>query len=135
MTNYPSFKIDLYDVTINVICCEKWREEVACILKKEDYEEEKDLANADGFAMKMPGKDGFYVGFSPSIADSTVYHECIHLLIFVMNCCHLKSDVFNSESIAYLGEYIIENVIRVKHRPYFINDNGTINKRSKRKKK
>ena len=110
-----SFKIDLYDVTINVICCEKWREEVKCILAKENYEEEKELENADGFAMKMPGKNGFYVCFSPEISNSTVYHECIHLLVFVMNSCHLILDVNNSESIAYLGAYIIDETMKIKN--------------------
>ena len=113
MTDYPCFKIDLYDVIINVVCCKDWDKEAKRILEKENISIELD--NTEAYALKIPGKDGYYVFFRPNVANKIVYHECIHLLVFVMNGCNLILDVDNSESIAYLGEYIIENVMRIKN--------------------
>lgn len=113
MTDYPHFKINLYDVTINVICCKDWEQKAKRILEKHNLTLELD--NTEANALKLPGKDGYYAFFSPDADNKTIYHECIHLLIFIMDDCNLILDVDNSESIAYLGEYIIDNVMKIKN--------------------
>jgi len=113
MTDYPSFNIDVYYTRVHVVCDDDWRKIANGILKKDGLN--VDLENAEAFSLRLKNQYGCYVFFHPDAEDRCIYHEATHVLMYVMDECDLSFDVNSSEPIAYLLEYIIDSILKLKN--------------------
>lgn len=113
MTHH-TFNIDVYLESINVICDKDWPSIARRIAKEHGGSADTITEDAEAFAMLINKKDGIYIFFKPGAADRVIYHECIHIVAYMMFKCDLSFDLEHQEPIAYLAEHIIENVMKIK---------------------
>ena len=117
-SDYPHFYIDVYDIKINVIFNDNWIQIAKEFLITSGSSIEFDEDSTNAFSLKPKGLQELYMFFpsSKKVKNKTIYHECLHITMYVMYICNLEFDVDHQESIAYLGEYIINETMKIKKR-------------------
>ena len=112
---YPHFHIDVYDLQINVIIDNNWQKIAQNIFDKEKVDS-LNIENAEAYACKIGGRKGFYMFFNENASNKIIYHECMHMILYVAIARGLDVNASNKEHIAYLAEYIIDETMKIRDR-------------------
>ena len=54
--------------------------------------------------------------FNESASNKIIYHECMHMILYVAIARGLDVNASNKEHIAYLAEYIIDETMKIRDR-------------------
>lgn len=111
MKKYPSFKIDFLGCKITVIFDKDWRDIARKILKRPLSTDDKEVKSN---AMVIIFKQEYYLLSNRAIKYGVLAHECFHLLMWIAEDFDIRLDVNNQETTAYLLEYLIDEVMKIK---------------------
>lgn len=111
MKKYPSFKIDFLGCKVTVIFDKNWRDIARKILKRPLATDDKEVKSN---AMVIIFNQDYYLLSNRSVNYSTLVHECFHLLMWIASDFSIHFNANNHEAMAYLLEYLIEEVMRIK---------------------
>lgn len=111
MKKYPSFKIDLLGCNVVVILDKDWLKVAGDILKK-DLSEGERFNGANGIAFALD--NSYYIAAPKTVKESTLYHECFHVMSEICNDFEIDITHENHEFGAYLIEYLIEQTIKIR---------------------
>lgn len=130
MTDYPFFNIDIYDCKVHVIFGDDWKE-IAKKIIKERLDQEVDVDNFHALTIHHVGEwkgyhvHDYFMCFRKNCPLNNIYHECMHILMYVIDDFCLGFDISIHEHIAYLGEYIINETMKIYDKMKKDKDNAT----------
>jgi len=111
MKKYPSFKIDFLGCKITVIFDKDWRDIARKILKRPLKTDDSEVKSN---AMVIIFNQDYYLLSKQSVEYSILAHECFHLLMWIANDFDIHFTANNHEAMAYLLEYLIDEVMKIK---------------------
>ena len=115
MKKYPSFKVDFLGCKITVIFDKDWREIARNILKRPLATDDSEVKSN---AMVIIFKQDYYLLSNRAIKYGVLVHECFHLLMWIADDFDMRFNVNDHESMAYLLEYLIDEVMKIKKEGY-----------------
>ncbi|MGD9276280.1 MAG: hypothetical protein PVJ67_03855 [Candidatus Pacearchaeota archaeon] len=110
--NYKkTFKVEMYGCRINVYFCDTWKEFATStyeFLSKEKI----NLLDTEAFCFAHNRE--YYVFFDTNVKMSIIVHECIHLLMFIIDDYELELNINTQEWIAYLMQFFVDKILEIK---------------------
>jgi hypothetical protein len=112
MTDYPHFEIDFLGCTVRLILDSEWLK-IASKILNDDLSQDENICSSNAIAF---AKDNtYYIAAPKSVKNSTIYHECFHILMEITDDFDLGIKHNDHELQAYLIEYLIEQTLKLKN--------------------
>ena len=112
--NYKIF-VPIYKATVEVYICDESKDISETMKRLYDYDH--DSTYTDAISMRIAYKSK--LAFCLFLVDgktkvSQIAHESLHLAWYILDHCNVEVDKHNQEALAYLIEYLCEEVLKSK---------------------
>ena len=109
------FIVDMLGCRVYAIFDKDWRK-IAAKHAKTKLDENYDPSDCNATAMHLvtDKEAAYYMFFPTNPAKSTIYHECCHVLIWMLSDFGWEIDRVSHEPVAFLMAYIIDETFKLK---------------------